>query len=202
MNLHILHSLTFPHHQISDQLTVLHDLVSRSVPHSGIEQFLSPEGFRSLLALIGTNGQGVGTSAVSQWVTRASDLSIPSDAKQELDDFIDKLYEDMDQHSGNFLNNEGVALFQLQSVCNHSCVPNAEVAFLHNSSRLSLVALRDIPMGEEISISYLDPCSLERSRHSRQKFLKENYLFECSCEKCVQQVGDPDVTSEEEEMSE
>lgn len=50
-------------------------------------------------------------------------------------------------------------------------------------------------------ISYLDECTLERSRHSRQKILKENYLFECRCEKCDEQVNDADVTSEEE-MSE
>lgn len=155
------------------------------------------------MCIAATNGQGVGTSAVSQWVTKSSELKLSEEEKTELDKFIDKLYEDMDLHSGNFLNNEGVALFQLQSACNHSCVPNAEPTYLHNNSRLSLVALRDISAGEEICISYLDDCALERSRHSRQKELKENYLFICICEKCVKEIEDPDETSEEEEeMSE
>jgi len=30
-------------------------------------------------------------------------------------------------------------------------------------------------------------------------FLRENYLFICSCPKCVAQVDDPDLTSEDEE---
>lgn len=100
---------------------------------------------------------------------------------------------------GNFLNNEGVGLFALHSTCNHSCVPNAEAAFSHNNSRLSLLALQDIQPGEEILISYLDECDTSRSRHSRQKILAENYVFVCKCPKCEEQAQDEDVTSEEEE---
>uniref|UniRef100_A0A1Y1L0P8 SET domain-containing protein n=1 Tax=Photinus pyralis TaxID=7054 RepID=A0A1Y1L0P8_PHOPY len=188
--------------KFADQLLLLHNLLLQAVPHEGIEQFLTLEGFQSLLALIGTNGQGVGTSAVSQWVTRSSELPLPDAEKQQLDNFIDKLYEDMDRVSGNFLNNEGVALFSLQSSCNHSCVPNAEPTYLHNNSRLSLVSLRDIEAGEEITISYLDECNLQRSRHSRHKVLMENYLFVCNCLKCEEQVNEPDVTSDEEEDDE
>lgn len=40
---------------------------------------------------------------------------------------------------------------------------------------------------------------LSRSRHSRQKELKENYLFNCTCSKCEAQKNEPDVTSDEEE---
>lgn len=185
------------------QISLLHHLLVQAVPNAGIEQLLSLQGFHSLLAMIGTNGQGVGTSAVSQWVTRSSELPLSENDKKQLDEFIDKLYEDMDKQSGNFLNNEGVALFSLQSACNHSCIPNAEPTYLHNNSRLSLVALQDIQPGEEICISYLDDCNLERSRHSRQKELMENYLFLCKCSKCEEQIHDPDVTSDEdEEMSE
>lgn len=54
-------------------------------------------------------------------------------------------------------------------------------------------------LGEEICISYLDDCMLSRSRHSRQKELKENYLFNCTCTKCDAQKNDDDVTSDEEE---
>lgn len=54
--------------------------------------------------------------------------------------------------------------------------------------------------GEEICISYLDDCMLSRSRHSRQKELKENYLFNCTCRKCDEQKDDADVTSDEDEM--
>lgn len=186
-----------------DQIILLHQLLVESLPHEGIESLLSLEAFYSLLALIGTNGQGVGTSAISQWVSKCTELSLPAEQKEELDAFIDRLYDEIDANSGTFINNEGVALFSLQSTCNHSCTPNAEPNFLKNNNCLSLVALRDIQAGEEICISYLDECDRERSRHSRQKFLKENYLFICNCEKCNAESDDPDFTSEDEEdMSE
>lgn len=183
----------------ADQILLLHKLLVEAVPHEGVEQFLTLEAFYSLLALIGTNGQGVGTSPISQWVSRSTKLDLPEKEKEELDAFIDKLYEDIDAKSGSFINNEGVALFLMQSACNHSCIPNAEPTYLYNNSRLSLVALKDIQAGEEICISYLDECDRERSRHSRQKLLKENYLFICNCEKCLSESEQPDCTSEEEE---
>lgn len=68
-----------------------------------------------------------------------------------------------------FLNNEGSALYVTQSKINHSCVPNAQPTFPHSNHILALSAVGDIAAGEEICISYLDECSLERSRHSRQK---------------------------------
>ncbi|XP_060525378.1 histone-lysine N-trimethyltransferase SMYD5 [Cylas formicarius] len=184
--------------KFADQLTLLHNLLLAAIPKEGIEQFLTPQGFQSLLALIGTNGQGVGTSPFSQWTSRALDQNLLENEHLALEKLIDYVYEAMDTHSGSFLNNEGVALYVLQSACNHSCTPNAEVCFLHNNHRLSLVALKDIEVDEEICISYLDECSLNRSRHSRTKQLMENYLFACNCPKCQAEAGDPDVTSEEE----
>lgn len=53
--------------------------------------------------------------------------------------------------------------------------------------------------GEEICTSYLHECMLQRSRHSRQKELQENYLFVCTCPRCEEQKEDPDITSDEEE---
>ncbi|KAJ8934380.1 hypothetical protein NQ314_013421 [Rhamnusium bicolor] len=189
--------------KFANQISLLHNLLMTAIPHDGIEQFLTPAGFQGLLALIGTNGQGVGTSAISQWVTKSSDLSLSADEREVLDKFIDNLYDEMDEHSGNFLNNEGVALYSLQSSCNHSCTPNSEPTYLHNNHRLSLVAIKDIEEGDEIFISYLDECMLDRSRHSRRKDLMKNYIFACKCPKCEEQVEEPDITSEEEEdMSE
>ncbi|KAJ8921624.1 hypothetical protein NQ315_010533 [Exocentrus adspersus] len=189
--------------KFASQISLLHSLVVAAMPHDCIQQFLTPAGFQSLLALIGTNGQGVGTSAISQWVNKTSDLTLSDEEREALDSFIDNLYEEMDKHSGTFLNNEGVALYSLQSACNHSCVPNAEPTFVHNNHKLSLVAVKDIEEGEEIFTSYLDECMLERSRHSRRKELMKNYLFVCKCLKCEEQTEQPDVTSEEDEdMSE
>jgi len=180
------------------QINSLRHYITESLPSNGVEQWFTDDGFKSLLSLIGTNGQGVGSSAISVWAKNASELPLNENEKMELDKFIDKLYEDLEKESGTFLNNEGSALYSLQSTCNHSCDPNAEPNFLHNNFRVSMVALKDINAGEEIFISYLDECVLERSRHTRQKILAENYIFKCDCLKCLAQMDDPDVTSEEE----
>ncbi|CAH2003454.1 unnamed protein product [Acanthoscelides obtectus] len=185
--------------EFAQHISILHDLLVKAVPNEGIEQFLTLEGFQSLLALIGTNGQGVGTSAISQWVKNVTEMELPEMERKGIDKFIDWLYDQMEENVGQFLNNEGVALYTLQSACNHSCIPNAEPSFLHNNHRLSLIAVRDILEGEEILISYLDECTLTRSRHSRQKELTKNYLFQCKCPKCSEQAGDPDVTSDEDQ---
>ena len=73
---------------------------------------------------------------------------------------------------GSFLDNEGSGLYKLQSSCNHSCDPNASASFPNNSFQLVMKALKPIKAGEEILISYLDECSLSRSRHSRIKMLR------------------------------
>ncbi|XP_072390243.1 protein-lysine N-trimethyltransferase SMYD5 [Diabrotica undecimpunctata] len=186
--------------KFADQLSLLHSSLVAAIPNDGIEQFLTYEGFLSMLALIGTNGQGVGTSAIAQWVANTEKLNLPESEKELLDNFIEHLYLQMDENVGEFLNNEGVALYSLQSSCNHSCVPNAEPKFVYNNHRLSLVATRDIKEGEEIHISYLDECALGRSRHSRRKELMKHYLFMCQCPRCESEADEqPDVTSEEED---
>lgn len=187
--------------QFSSQLNTLREMTSNAMSGESIQEFLTPEGFCSLVALIGTNGQGIGTSAFAIWVNNVTELSVLDTEKKQLEALIDKLYEFIDEESGSFLNNEGSGLYEMQSACNHSCVPNAEPNFPFGNHRLQLRALRPISAGEEIFISYLDDCMLSRSRHSRQKELAMNYLFICECEKCLSQASDPDETSHDE-MSE
>ncbi|CAB1337464.1 unnamed protein product [Coregonus sp. 'balchen'] len=167
-----------------------------------VKQWFTPEGFLSLFSLVGTNGQGIGTSSLSQWVHACDALELTSQQREQLDSFIDQLYKDIEKETGDFLNCEGSGLFLLQSSCNHSCIPKAEASFPNNNFLLHLSALSDINPGEEICISYLDCCQRDRSRHSRQKILRENYLFVCSCPKCLSQMDELDLTSEEEEEEE
>ena len=65
--------------------------------------WLTPDGFKSLVALVGTNGQGVGTSPLSEWVKKVSTLTLPPSEKQTLDIFIDKLYDDLEEGNIVFL---------------------------------------------------------------------------------------------------
>ena len=55
-----------------------------------------PDGFQSLVALVGTNAQGVGTSPFSEWVKKVTALELPPDEKWKVDSLIDKLYEQLD----------------------------------------------------------------------------------------------------------
>lgn len=186
--------------QFKEQLDILRVQMSNALYDEKLEEWSKMDGFLSLMALIGINGQGIGTSSLSVYVHNLENLGdISEDERQALDVFIDQLYEEMDNVSGQFLNCEGSGLYALQSSCNPSCDPNAEVSFPHNNSTLALKALHDIKEGEEIVICYLDDCDRERSRHSRQRLLRENYLFNCTCPKCESQSGDPDVTSSEDE---
>uniref|UniRef100_A0A8C9YGK1 Protein-lysine N-trimethyltransferase SMYD5 n=1 Tax=Sander lucioperca TaxID=283035 RepID=A0A8C9YGK1_SANLU len=184
------------------QLVLLHSLFKSALYDEHLSRWFVPEGFRSLFALVGTNGQGIGTSSLSRWVHACDALELPAQQKEQLDSFIDQLYKDIEKETGDFLNCEGSGLFLLQSSCNHSCIPNAEASFPDNNFLLQLSALSDINPGEEICISYLDCCQRDRSRHSRHKILRENYLFVCSCPKCVSQMDELDMTSEEEEEEE
>ncbi|KAI8793254.1 SET and MYND domain-containing protein 5 [Biomphalaria glabrata] len=193
---HIAHKLLGKQFQV--QREVLRQQLRETLFEEAVQEWFTPEGFNSLLALIGTNGQGIGSSSFSHWVKNTEKLCLGDAEKKQLDELITQLYDQLDEVSGEFLDCEGSALYLLQSSCNHSCSPNAEVTFPNGNHTLAMVALQDISPEEEITISYLSCCDLTRSRHSRQKILKENYLFTCTCEKCLSEADDASVTSEED----
>lgn len=58
-----------------------------------------------------------------------------------------------------FLNNEGSALYSIESKANHSCIPNAQAAFPHSNHNLHLVALRDIQCGKFDLFQFKAICS-------------------------------------------
>jgi len=182
--------------EFENQLEQLRELTIKALDTSQISEFLTPEGFRSLFALMGRNGQGIGTSSFSVWVENVANNLIDDDSTNEL---IDALYLDMENESGDFLNNEGSGLYTVQSSANHSCKPNSQPTFPYANSTLVLVAMQDLKANEEVYISYLDECALSRSRHSRRKILKDNYLFLCNCLRCEEEMEQPDLTSEDEE---
>lgn len=187
--------------KFQDQISDLHKMILQAFQddEATLGRFLSYDGFVSLIALIGTNSQGIGTSSFANWVKNIGEIEMKEKDREEIDNLIDSIYTRFNDTVGSFLNNEGSGLYVMQSKINHSCAPNAEITFPHGNHTLEIKALQDIHVGEEICISYLDECQLERSRHSRQKYLQENYIFLCECEKCTSQINDADVTSEEED---
>ena len=194
---HIIHKLLG--NKFKRQLDMLLALLPSFLISEEIQQWVTPNGFRSLIALIGTNGQGIGTSSFASWVKNCENLVMSEDERCSLNVFIDEIYDKMAEVTGDFLDCEGSGLYLMQSSCNHSCDPNAEIHFTKGNFVLTMKARKAIATDEEISISYLDDCDKERSRHSRQKLLRDNYLFHCTCSKCMLQAGDASCTSEEDE---
>ncbi|XP_010467589.1 PREDICTED: histone-lysine N-methyltransferase ASHR1 [Camelina sativa] len=74
---------------------------------------------------------------------------------------------------------QGIGLFPFVSIINHSCSPNAILVF---EEQMAVVRAMDkIPKDSEITISYIETAG---STLTRQKSLKEQYLFHCQCARC------------------
>lgn len=80
---------------------------------------------------------------------------------------------------------QGTAFFPLQSCMNHSCIPNAK-AFKREEDRdgqATIIALKPISKGEEITISYID----EDLSYEERQALLEDYGFRCKCPRCSEE---------------
>ncbi|XP_044501289.1 histone-lysine N-methyltransferase ATXR2 isoform X2 [Mangifera indica] len=80
---------------------------------------------------------------------------------------------------------QGTAFFPLQSCMNHSCCPNVK-AFKREEDRdgqATIIALRPISKGEEVTISYID----EDLPYEERQALLADYGFKCSCPKCLEE---------------
>lgn len=73
----------------------------------------------------------------------------------------------------------GVALFERSSKLDHSCLPNADFAFV--GKRIKVIATDEILDASQIRISYVD---LLMSMKRRQEELFNGYLFHCNCPRC------------------
>jgi hypothetical protein len=74
----------------------------------------------------------------------------------------------------------GTALYSTASLLNHNCSPNLTLT-MSAGGHIALVASRDIKIGEEISITYID-ANLPKS--DRLRTLRHAYGFECTCSRC------------------
>jgi hypothetical protein len=74
------------------------------------------------------------------------------------------------------------AVFRQISRINHSCVPNAQGNFHDTLGSLNVHATRDIQVGEELTLNYLQEEGA--ARESRQSRLLSGYGFTCDCPAC------------------
>ncbi len=94
------------------------------------------------------------------------------------------LYGRVTVNSFNLMNDEyqsvGIALYLEASAFDHSCKPNATVAFDGKK-----ILIRCISDGlSDVSKARISYCHLLHARERRRKDLKEQYYFDCECEEC------------------
>uniref|UniRef100_A0A8C6LT06 [histone H3]-lysine(4) N-trimethyltransferase n=1 Tax=Nothobranchius furzeri TaxID=105023 RepID=A0A8C6LT06_NOTFU len=92
----------------------------------------------------------------------------------------------------------GVGLFPNLCLVNHDCWPNCTVILnhgnqsavntvFHSQRRIELRALGKISDGEELTVSYVDYLNLSEER---QRLLKTQYFFDCTCDHCKNKTHD------------
>ncbi|PPD97929.1 hypothetical protein GOBAR_DD05002 [Gossypium barbadense] len=119
------------------------------------------------------------SSPVEDYFLYIDDLPYPEkkEAEKITQPYLDALGEDYSNCC------QGTAFFPLQSCMNHSCCPNAK-AFKREEDRdgqATIIALRPICNGEEVTISYIDE---DLSFEERQALLAD-YGFRCRCPRCL-----------------
>ncbi|RWS22690.1 SET and MYND domain-containing protein 4-like protein [Leptotrombidium deliense] len=76
----------------------------------------------------------------------------------------------------------GYGIYTLYNSLKHSCDPNAKITAF-DGRRLILRAVKDIAENEVITVSFGVTYKSHTSKE-RQKFLRENYFFDCNCFAC------------------
>jgi len=71
------------------------------------------------------------------------------------------------------------------SLFNHSCQPNVCLFRKHLTPVFEFVAIQEIPIDTEITVTYLGYGDLE----TRRSHLKEHYFFDCDCPRCVEETS-------------
>ncbi|KAG7095290.1 hypothetical protein E1B28_006059 [Marasmius oreades] len=78
-------------------------------------------------------------------------------------------------------------LYTFHSHLNHCCSPNISVRHLDRMSlyRITIIALRDIQVGEELNVTYVNP---QGGVRARQNELEQWGFGKCVCERCVREA--------------
>lgn len=77
---------------------------------------------------------------------------------------------------------EGVGLFITASRINHSCRPNSNSSWDPETGLMTLIATRDISVGEEITSTYVKGFA---THAHRRRHLRDLLRFICSCQLCT-----------------
>lgn len=77
---------------------------------------------------------------------------------------------------------EEIGLFAMASRMNHSCRPNTNNVWDPKAEQMTVVAVRDIEAGEEITSNYIEGFA---RRDDRRRHLWHLLRFQCCCELCM-----------------
>lgn len=170
-----------------------------------VNNICTPENYQKILGKICLNSTFVSPDSPFTITARniSNDNSINTKSKNinNLTNYLQKLKNQNYQ----FVKSDCICIYRIQSCINHSCDPNSELRFsciiiyyikdyiylfyiykkyiyIDGDHRLVVVALKDIKVNEEITVSYID-CNLDLEDRKRE--LSIGYLFTCECGKCV-----------------
>ncbi|KAI4322559.1 hypothetical protein L6164_022240 [Bauhinia variegata] len=168
--------------QIRDLAFKSLQLLKTAIFDKELEPLFSLEIYGNIIGMFELNNLDlVVASPVEDYFLFIDDLAHPEkeEAEKITKPILDALGEDYSVCC------QGTAFFPLQSCMNHSCSPNAK-AFKRDEDRdgqATIIALRSICKGEEITISYIDE---ELPYEERQASLAD-YGFRCRCPKCIEE---------------
>ena len=89
--------------------------------------------------------------------------------------------EGADEAEGGGHRPVGVGVFPSASYTNHSCAPNCAQRF-DGHGCIVVETARDVRVGEELTIPYVD---VRLGRRERRERLRKNFAFDCACERCA-----------------
>lgn len=87
-------------------------------------------------------------------------------------------------------NGYGLALYPHAVYFNHSCAPNVVHGTVKNATGVPnqvFYAAQNVKKGHELCIAYIN---VRKSRAERQLELREVFLFDCGCSRCIVGVED------------
>ena len=81
----------------------------------------------------------------------------------------------------------GLALYEFASLPKHSCDPNM-IYYFRTNGAVVFIALRDIEVGEELTLSYLRGVYYA-PLEARQSELKARFSLSCACPRCIKEAS-------------
>jgi len=79
------------------------------------------------------------------------------------------------------------AVFAKACLCNHSCHCNARFYKNNELGTMNIIAIADIPEGEEICVDY---CASIIELNAKREKLFQRFNFDCQCSRCVRKQFD------------